>query len=100
MQERNRGRIELARGTLDMLTPRALRMGRAHGHQIAKHLQRTTDDALQVEHGSLYPALNRLERKGWVAAEWELAASNCKRELTADCGLAQGVIGGRVAMEA
>jgi len=74
-------------------------MGRAHEYQIAKHRQRTTDDALQVEHGSLYPALNRLERKGRVAAKWELAARNSKRELPADCGLAQAVTGSRVAME-
>jgi PadR family transcriptional regulator PadR len=55
-------------------------MGPAHGHQIAKHLQSTTDDVLQVEHGSLYPALHRLERKGWVAAKWEPAAKDSKRE--------------------
>jgi PadR family transcriptional regulator len=64
-----------------MLILRTLRMGRAHGHQIAKHLQRTTDDVLQVEHGSLYPALHRLERRGWVTAKWELAAKDAKREL-------------------
>lgn len=73
-------RIELVQGTLDMLILRTLRMGPAHGHQIAKHLQRTTDDVLQVEHGSLYPALHRLERKGWVAAKWEPAAKDSKRE--------------------
>ena len=66
-------RIELLQGTLDMLILRTLLFGPAHGHQIAKHLQRTTDDVLQVEHGSLYPALHRLERKGWVAAKWEAA---------------------------
>ncbi|MBS1825947.1 MAG: PadR family transcriptional regulator [Acidobacteria bacterium] len=61
----------------------------AHGRQIAKHIQRTTDDLLQVEHGSLYPALNRLERKGWIEARWELAGKDLIREykyyrLTAD----------------
>jgi transcriptional regulator len=47
--------------------------GPAHGHQIAKHIQRSTEDVLQVEHGSLYPALHRLERKGWVSSKWEMA---------------------------
>ena len=50
-----------------MLILRTLQAGAAHGHQIAKHIQRTTEDVLQVEHGSLYPALHRLERKGWIA---------------------------------
>jgi PadR family transcriptional regulator PadR len=64
-------RVELLQGTLDMLILRTLLFGPAHGHQIAKHLQRTTDDVLQVEHGSLYPALHRLERRGLIAAKWE-----------------------------
>ncbi len=62
-----------------MLILRTLLFGPAHGHQIAKHIQRTTDNVLQVEHGSLYPALHRLERKGWVAAKWETAKEQ-KRE--------------------
>ena len=66
-------RIELLQGTLDMLILRTLLFGPAHGHQIAKHIQRTTEDVLQVEHGSLYPALHRLERKGWVVSKWETA---------------------------
>jgi PadR family transcriptional regulator, regulatory protein PadR len=66
-------RTELLQGTLDMLILRTLLFGPAHGHQIAKHIQRTTDDVLQVEHGSLYPALHRMERKGWVVAKWETA---------------------------
>ena len=74
------GRIELLQGTLDMLILRTLLLGPAHGHQIAKHIQRTTDDVLQVEHGSLYPALHRLERKGWIAAKWEAAGKDQKRE--------------------
>jgi transcriptional regulator len=70
----------LLQGTLDMLILRTLLFGPAHGHQIAKHIQRTTDDLLQVEHGSLYPALHRLERKGWLAAKWEPAGKDLKRE--------------------
>ena len=71
-----RDRIQLLQGTLDMLILRTLLFGTAHGHQIAQHIQRTTDDLLQVEHGSLYPALHRLERKGWIAAKWEPAGAN------------------------
>ena len=72
-------RIELMQGTLDMLILRTLVFGPAHGHEIAKHIQRTTDDVLQVEHGSLYPALHRLERKGLLAAKWEMPKDR-KRE--------------------
>jgi len=66
-------RTELLQGTLDMLILRTLLFGPAHGHQIAKHIQRTTVDVLQVEHGSLYPALHRMERKHWIASKWEMA---------------------------
>ena len=66
-------RTELLQGTLDMLILRTLQLGPAHGHEIAKHIQRTSDDVLQVEHGSLYPALHRLEQKGWLTARWEMA---------------------------
>jgi transcriptional regulator len=72
-------RIELMQGTLDMLILRTLLLGPDHGHEIAKHIQRTTDDVLQVEHGSLYPALHRLERRGWVTARWEMPKDR-KRE--------------------
>jgi transcriptional regulator len=63
-----------------MLILRTLLFGPAHGHQIARHIQRTTEDLLQIEHGSLYPALHRLERQGWVAAKWEASAKDQKRE--------------------
>ena len=56
-----------------MLILRTLLFGPAHGHQIAKHIQRTTEDVLQVEHGSLYPALHRMERKGWIISKWQMA---------------------------
>jgi len=72
-------KIDLLRGTLDMLILRTLLLGPAHGHQIAKHIQRSTEDVLQVEHGSLYPALHRMERKGWLASKWE--SGEGKREL-------------------
>ena len=66
-------RTELLQGTLDMLILRTLLQGAAHGHEVAKHIQRTSDEVLQVEHGSLYPALHRLERRGWVASKWDTA---------------------------
>jgi transcriptional regulator len=66
-------RIELLQGTLDLLILRTLLMGSAHGHAIAKHIQRTSEELLQVETGSLYPALHRLEAKGWIAVSWELS---------------------------
>lgn len=66
-------RIELLQGTLDLLILRTLLAGPAHGHAIAKHIQRTSEELLQVETGSLYPALHRLEAKGWIAASWELS---------------------------
>jgi PadR family transcriptional regulator PadR len=64
-------RVELLQGTLDVLILRTLVFGPSHGHAIAKHIQRTSEDLLQVETGSLYPALHRLEAQGWVAATWE-----------------------------
>jgi PadR family transcriptional regulator PadR len=64
-------RVALLQGTLDMLILRTLLFGPAHGHGIAKHIQRTSEDVLQVDHGSLYPALHRLERKTWIASKWE-----------------------------
>ena len=62
-------RIELLQGTLDLLILRTLQPGPAHGHAIAKAIERTSDDVLQVEQGSLYPALHRLIKRGWIACE-------------------------------
>src|SRR2546426_161326 len=66
-------RVELLQGTLDLLILRTLLAGPTHGHAIAKHIQRTSEDLLQVETGSLYPALHRLEAQGWIGASWELS---------------------------
>ena len=66
-------RIDLLRGTLDLLILRTLIAGPTHGQAIAKHIQRTSEDLLQVETGSLYPALHRLEAKGWITASWDLS---------------------------
>jgi transcriptional regulator len=66
-------KLGLLQGTLDLLVLRTLLAGAAHGHAIAKHIQRTSEELLQVETGSLYPALHRLEAKGWIKASWELS---------------------------
>jgi PadR family transcriptional regulator PadR len=66
-------RVDLLQGTLDLLILRTLSAGPSHGHAIAKHIERTSEDLLQVETGSLYPALHRLEAKGWISAEWALS---------------------------
>src|SRR6266851_3526915 len=66
-------RVEFLQGTLDLLILRTLLAGPTHGHAVAKHIQRTSEDLLQVETGSLYPALHRLEAKGWIVASWELS---------------------------
>jgi PadR family transcriptional regulator, regulatory protein PadR len=66
-------RLELFQGTLDLLVLRTLLFGPAHGHAIAKHIQRTSEKLLQIETGSLYPALHRLEARGLVEASWQLS---------------------------
>jgi transcriptional regulator len=66
-------RVELFQGTLDLLILRTLTAGPRHGRAIAKHIQYTSEDLLQVETGSLYPALHRLEAKGQIAASWALS---------------------------
>jgi transcriptional regulator len=63
--------LELLQGTLDLIILRTLLAAPTHGHAIAKHIQRTSEELLQVETGSLYPALHRLEARGWIAASWE-----------------------------
>ena len=62
---------KVVQGTLELLILRTLLFGPLHGHGIAKHIQRTSEDVLQVEHGSLYPALGRLEKNGCIASKWE-----------------------------
>jgi|SRR5579871_3714369 len=73
MKARSLSRIEFLQGTLDVLILRTLLGEPKHGHAIAKHIQQTSEHLLQVETGSLYPALHRLEAKGLIAASWELS---------------------------
>jgi transcriptional regulator len=73
---RTASKNELLPGTLDMLILQTLTRGAMHGYGIAQHIQETTDDILQVEEGSLYPALQRLLIKGWVKAEWGTSENN------------------------
>jgi PadR family transcriptional regulator PadR len=73
MHRETPSRLEVLQGTLDLLILRTLLSGPTHGHAIAKYIQRTSEELLQVETGSLYPALHRLEAKGWIAASWKLS---------------------------
>jgi len=73
---RNDDRIELLQGTLDLLILKTLKLGPAHGHAIAKIIERGSDDVLQVEQGSLYPALHRLIRRGWIAFDEGVSENN------------------------
>jgi transcriptional regulator len=67
---------DLLQGTLDLLILRTIAVGPAHGHSIAHAIERQSDDVLQVEHGSLYPALHRLEDRGWIASFWGTSENN------------------------
>ena len=69
---------EMVQGTLDMLILRTLVLGPAHGQTIAHAIERGSDDVLQVEHGSLYPALHRLHNRGWIASFWGTSENNRK----------------------
>jgi PadR family transcriptional regulator, regulatory protein PadR len=71
-------RIALLQGTLDLLILRTLVFGSEHGQGIARAIQQQSQDVLLVDHGTLYPALQRLEAKGWIEAEWGVSANNRK----------------------
>jgi PadR family transcriptional regulator len=76
-QEQNE-RLELLQGTLDLLILRTLIFGPQHGQGIARAIQQTSDEELLVEHGALYPALQRLEDRGWISAKWGISSNNRK----------------------
>jgi PadR family transcriptional regulator, regulatory protein PadR len=72
----SRMRVDLLQGTLDMLILKALTSGPKHGYGVTRWLEQTTGDALKVEEGSLYPALHRMAKRGWVKAEWGVSENN------------------------
>lgn len=76
--QETQGRLELLQGTLDLLILRMLIFGPQHGQGIARAIQQTSDEELLVEHGALYPALQRLEERGWISAKWGTSTNNRK----------------------
>src|ERR1700681_682724 len=78
MAKRTKAEGEMLQGTLDMLVLQSLLLGPAHGHTVAHAIERGSGDILQVEHGSLYPALHRLEDRGWIASFWGASENNRK----------------------
>jgi transcriptional regulator len=70
------GSNDVLQGTLDLLILRTLKSGTLHGYGITGHIQRVSEDALRVEEGSLYPALHRLEQRGWIQSEWKISETN------------------------
>jgi PadR family transcriptional regulator PadR len=71
-------RLELLQGTLDLLILRTLIFGSQHGQGIARAIQQTSDEEFLIEHGALYPALQRLEERGWISAKWGISTNNRK----------------------
>jgi PadR family transcriptional regulator len=69
-------KLDLLQGTLDMMVMRTLLAGKANGYEIAKAIERSSEDVLEVDHGSLYPALHRLEKNGLIAGKWEVSSTN------------------------
>lgn len=77
-KRQNADRLDIMQGTLDLIILRTLRWGPMHGHGIAKFIQQTSGDTFKIEHGSLYPALQRLLQERWVTAEWGTSTNNRK----------------------
>ena len=71
-----RGQVDLLQGTLELLVLKTLTLGQQHGYAIVQQIHDTTDDVLRIEEGSLYPALHRMEARGWIAAEWSVSENN------------------------
>jgi PadR family transcriptional regulator PadR len=79
-EARYRNRIELLQGTLDLLVLQTLQWGSQHGYGISQAIKANSGDVLRVDTGSLYPALHRLERQGWVSSEWKVSDNNQDRK--------------------
>jgi DNA-binding PadR family transcriptional regulator len=90
MSTRHQSDGEMLKGTLDMMILRTLATGAAHGHTIAKVIERTSEDVLEVEQGSLYPALHRLEDRGWVSSYRVRARIIAERSFTGSAQRAEG----------
>ena len=75
-REESSNRIGLLQGTLDLLILQTLQWGPQHGHGIGLAIRSSSNDALQIEHGSIYPALHRLESRGWLSSEWKISEAN------------------------
>lgn len=78
MGKKTQSQTDMVQGTLDMLVLRTLLLGPVHGHGIATAIEQGSEEVLQVEHGSLYPALHRLETRGWIASFWGTSENNRK----------------------
>ncbi|HEX3682449.1 MAG TPA: PadR family transcriptional regulator [Bryobacteraceae bacterium] len=76
MAKKEEAKLDLLQGTLDMLVMRTLLSGKANGYEIAKAIERSSEDVLEVDHGSLYPALYRLEKNGLIAGKWDVSSTN------------------------
>lgn len=76
MASKEQTKLDLLQGTLDMMVMRTLLAGKANGYEIAKAIERASEDVLDVDHGSLYPALYRLEKNGLIAGKWEVSSTN------------------------
>ena len=76
MAKKEQAKLDLLQGTLDMMVMRTLLAGKANGYEIAKAIGRASEDVLDVDHGSLYPALYRLEKNGLIAGKWEVSSTN------------------------
>ena len=89
----DREKLELLQGTLDLLILRTLIFGPRHGQGIARAIQETSDEELLVEHGALYPALQRLEERGWISAKWGTSSNNRKARFYALTAAGQKQLG-------